>query len=79
VNFYTSYSTCGNGGSGYTVTNNAWVIESYYDKAVGSSMAVCALQGTPSGWATQYYFTTSSQCPYTSTVTNNVKVILRLH
>jgi hypothetical protein len=61
IDHYTSYTSCGNGTSIYTVNNNVKVIESYYDKPVGSTMAVCALEPTPSGWQVVYY-ETSSQC-----------------
>jgi hypothetical protein len=79
VDFYTSYSTCGNGGFGNPIQNNVWVIDSYYDKAIGSSMSVCGLQATPSGWETLRFETTGSQCYYGSSVpSNNIKIIRRV-
>jgi hypothetical protein len=77
VDHYTSYTSCGNGTGGTILNNNVKVIESYYDKAIGSSMSVCALEPTPSGWQVLYYETSSFKC-YISNATNNLKIIRRV-
>jgi hypothetical protein len=53
VDVLSSPSTCG---------GNAWVLETYNNKAVGSAMVVCADQPTPAGWETLHFGTSSGQC-----------------
>ncbi len=77
IDHYTDFNTCGNGLGHPVINNNIKVLETYSDKAIGSSMSVCALEPTPAGWQVLYFETTSSQC-YISNVTNNVKVIRRV-
>jgi hypothetical protein len=69
VDVLSSPSTCG---------GNAWVLETYGNKAVGSAMVVCADQPTPAGWETLNIATSSGQCTGNTFAGDNVKVIRRV-
>lgn len=57
---------------------NAWVLETYTNKAIGSAMVVCADQATPPGWETIGITTNSGQCGGDTLAGDNVKVMRRL-
>lgn len=56
---------------------DAWVIETYTNKAPGSAMVVCADQPTPPGFQILNLTTNSGQCAGGTFGGDNVKVILR--
>jgi hypothetical protein len=57
---------------------NAWVIEPYTNKSVGSAMIVCADQPTPQGWETLGLATSTGQCAGENFAIGNIKSIRRL-
>jgi hypothetical protein len=57
---------------------NAWVIEPYTNKSVGSAMIVCADQPTPQGWETLGVATSTGQCAGESFTVGNIKSIRRI-
>jgi hypothetical protein len=57
---------------------NAWVIEPYDNKSVGSAMIVCADQPTPPGWETVGQATSTGQCNGADFSVDNVKSIRRI-
>jgi hypothetical protein len=69
VDASTSPSDCG---------GNAWILEPYNNKAVGSGMTVCADQPTPPGWQTLGFATSTGQCVDAGFRGDNIKTILRL-
>ena len=69
VDVISTPSTCG---------GNAWVLEPYTNKAIGSAMVVCADQATPPGWETLGITTSSGQCAGDTLAGDNVKVIRRV-
>jgi hypothetical protein len=69
VDVISTPSTCG---------GNAWVLETYDNKAIGSAMVVCADQATPPGWETLHVTTSSGQCAGDTFGGDNVKVIRRV-
>lgn len=69
VDVLSSPATCG---------GNAWVLETYADKAVGSAMVVCADQATPPGWETLGIATSSGQCAGDTFAGDNIKAIRRV-
>ncbi|HEY7214186.1 MAG TPA: hypothetical protein VIC28_06115 [Thermoanaerobaculia bacterium] len=69
VDVLSSPSTCG---------GDAWVLETYGNKAVGSAMVVCADQATPAGWETLGLATSSGQCAGGTFGGDNVKAIRRV-
>jgi hypothetical protein len=56
---------------------NAWVIEPYTNKSVGSAMIVCADQPTPPGWQTLGVATSTGQCVGDNFAVGNIKSIQR--
>jgi hypothetical protein len=68
VDMISTPATCG---------GNAWVIETYTNKAVGSAMVVCADQPTPDGWQTMGFATSTGQCAGDTAAANNIKAIRR--
>ena len=69
VDVLSSPATCG---------GNAWVLETYDNKAVGSAMVVCADQPTPAGWESLGFATNSGQCAGDTFGGDNVRVIRRV-
>jgi hypothetical protein len=57
---------------------NAWVLETYTNKAPGSAMVVCADQPTPAGWETLGIATSTGQCTGDTLRGDNVKAICRI-
>jgi hypothetical protein len=57
---------------------DAWVIETYTNKAPGSAMVVCADQPVPQGWEVLNLTTNSGQCAGGAFAGDNVKAIRRL-
>jgi len=57
---------------------NAWVLEPYTNKSVGSAMTVCADQPTPPGWETMGFATSTGQCVDDAFAGGNIKAIRRL-
>jgi hypothetical protein len=57
---------------------NAWVIEPYDNKSVGSGMVVCTDQPTPKGWETLGEATSTGQCAGDTFAVGNVKSIRRI-
>lgn len=60
-----------------TCGGDAWVIETFTNKAPGSAMVVCADQLTPVGWRTIGIATSTGQCAGGTIPTSNIKAILR--
>jgi hypothetical protein len=69
VDVISSPATCG---------GDAWVIETFTNKAPGSAMVVCADQPTPGGWRTIGIATSTGQCAGGTVSSGNIKAILRL-
>jgi uncharacterized protein YbdZ (MbtH family) len=69
VDASTSPSDCG---------GNAWILEPYDNKSVGSGMTVCADQPTPAGWQTLGFATSTGQCVDDGFRGDNIKSILRI-
>jgi len=69
VDAVSSPATCG---------GDAWVIELYNNKSVGSAMTVCADQPTPPGWETLGVATSTGQCAGGTFAGDNIKAIRRL-
>jgi hypothetical protein len=69
VDAVSSPATCG---------GDAWLIEVYNNKSVGSAMVVCADQPTPPGWETLGIATSTGQCAGGTFAGDNVKSIRRL-
>jgi hypothetical protein len=57
---------------------NAWVLETYTNKAIGSAMVVCADQTTPPGWETLGIATSTGQCAGDTLTGDNIKAIRRI-
>ena len=57
---------------------DAWVIEPYNNKSVGSGMVVCADQPTPPGWEALGEATSTGQCAGDDFRVGNVKSIRRI-
>jgi hypothetical protein len=57
---------------------NAWVIEPYDNKSVGSGMVVCSDQPTPAGWETLGEATSTGQCAGDNFKVGNIKSIRRI-
>lgn len=57
---------------------NAWILEPYDNKSVGSAMTVCADQPTPPGWETLGFATSTGQCVDDSFTVTNIKSIHRV-
>jgi hypothetical protein len=74
---YYSPNTCG---SPPTVSYNVWILESYFDKRVGSQMHVCNSTRNPSGWVTVTTYFSLTRCgpPPPSITNSNVRVIQRV-
>ena len=69
VDASTSPSDCG---------GNAWILEPYDNKSVGSGMTVCADQPTPPGWQTLGFATSTGQCVDDGFKGDNIKSIVRV-
>jgi hypothetical protein len=69
VDVVSSPATCG---------GDAWIIELYTNKAVGSAMVVCADQPTPPGWQDLSIATSTGQCAGGTFGGDNIKVMRRL-
>ncbi|HEX9942121.1 MAG TPA: hypothetical protein VGG03_08900 [Thermoanaerobaculia bacterium] len=61
-----------------TCGGNAWVLETFTNKAPGSAMVICADQLTPEGWQTLGLATSTGQCAGDTSAANNVKAIRRI-
>lgn len=57
---------------------NAWILEPYTNKSVGSGMTVCADQPTPPGWQTLGFATSTGQCVDAGFRGDNIKTIIRV-
>jgi len=57
---------------------NAWVLETYTNKAIGSAMVVCADQTTPPGWETLGVASSTGQCAGDTVAGDNIKAIRRV-
>jgi len=61
-----------------TCGGDAWVLESYDNKAVGSAMVICADQPTPAGWQDLGLATSTGQCTGGTFGGDNIKAIRRV-
>jgi hypothetical protein len=57
---------------------DAWVIETYENKSVGSAMVICADQPTPPGWQDLGTATSTGQCAGGTFAGDNIRAIRRL-
>jgi hypothetical protein len=57
---------------------NAWVIETYENKSVGSAMVICADEPTPAGWEDLGLTTSTGQCTGDTFAGDNIKAIRRV-